>query len=323
MINRGVDHDVINPPHPQVSYSSMPYLFTCPHCHAKTQVEDRYSGKSGECFACGAPIQLPEFAASTTGSADQPNKRPLGVLIAAGVVLTMLVCLVFAVIRFGGSSVSRLAEVRTQNASIRNLESIAAALNAYAADYGTYPPAVQTNKAGQPMHSWRVLILPYLGEQATYDQFDLSKPWDHEINLQASYMMPSVYMHPADANQMAGTSGYYLVTGPGTLFPATGPLSPDKISDKPSQTILVVEGAPPLSNSIGSWAEPVDLDFSKMRGVVNGTVGVEVGGRMTSGAAMATIDGRGHFLPNGFPPTTFNELVTPNGNEPLRDDTLD
>lgn len=301
----------------------MPYLFTCPHCNAKTQVEDRYSGKTGECFSCGSPIQIPEFASAGGPAASSGNKRPLGVMISAGVVLTMLVCLVFAIIRFGGSSVSRLAEVRLQNASINNLEKIASALNAYAADYGSYPPATLRDNAGRALHSWRVLILPYLGEQMTYDQFDLSKPWDHEINLQASYMMPSVYGHPNDNNAAAGQSGYYLITGPGTLFPAKGPLSPDKVTDNPSQTILVIAGAPPLSSAIGGWAEPIDLDFAKMRGAINGTVGVEAGGRISSGVTMATVDGRGHFLSNDTPPSTFNALVTPNGNEPLPDDTLD
>ncbi len=38
---------------------------------------------------------------------------------------------------------------------------------------------------------------------------------------------------------------------------------------------------------------------------------------------MATVDGRGHFLSNGLSATTFNALVTPNGNEPMPDDTLD
>lgn len=301
----------------------MPHLFTCPHCQATTQVEDRYSGKSGECFSCGAPIELPVFPVAPTTSATATPKRPLGMMVAAGVVLTMLVCLIFAVIRFGGSSVSRLAEVRIQNASIKNLENIAAALNSYAADYGTYPPATLRDTAGRPLHSWRVLILPYLGEQETFDQFDLSKPWDHETNLQASYMMPSVYAHPNDANSMGGQSGYYLMTGPGTLFPATGPLSPDKMDDKSSQTILVIAGVPSLSTSLGGWAEPVDLNSNMMQGVVNGTVGVEPGGKMKSGVTMATVDGRGHFLANGLSPTTFNALVTPNGNERLPDDTLD
>jgi hypothetical protein len=303
----------------------MPYLFTCPHCHAKTQVEDRYSGQSGDCFSCGAPIRLPDFSESSSSSDDtrRDSRRPLGVVIAAGLVLTMLCCLAFAVVRFGGSSVSRLAEVRTQNASIKNLESIAAGLNAYAADYGTYPPATLRDNAGRAMHSWRVLILPYLGEQETYDRFDLSKPWNHEINLQASYEMPRVYSHPGDTNPNLGQSGYYLITGPGTLFPATGAMSPNKMADDSSQTILVIAGVPPTNTPIGGWAEPIDLDFAKMRGVVNGTVGIEPGGRSKSGVTMATVDGRGHFLPTGLSPATFNALVTPNGNERLPDDTLD
>jgi hypothetical protein len=301
----------------------MPYLFTCPHCQARTQVEDRYSGQAGECFSCGSPIQLPVFSTPNTATAAAKGRRPLGVMIAAGVVLTMLFCLVFAVIRFGGSSVSRIAEVRTQNASIKNLESIAAALNAYAADYGTYPPATLRDGAGRALHSWRVLILPYLGEQETYDMFDLSKPWNNELNLQASYQMPQAFSHPADVNQSSGQSGYYLMTGRGTLFPATGPLSPESITDNPSQTILVIAGVPPRGTSIGGWAEPMDLDATMMQGVINGTVGVEPGGRMASGVTMATVDGRGHFLPNGLSPTTFKALVTPNGQEPLADDTLD
>ncbi len=301
----------------------MPHVFTCPHCQAKTQVEDRYSGASGECFSCGAAIEIPAFAGAPAAATGSAGKRSVGVMISAGVLLTMLICLAFAVIRFGGSSVSRLAEVRTQNASIKNLEAIASALNAYAADFGTYPPAVLRDSAQRPLHSWRVLILPYLGEQATYDQFDLSKPWDHEINLQASYVMPDVYSHPDDSNQMAGQSGYYLITGPGTLFPPAGPLGPNDIQDKTSQTILVIEGVPPMNTSIGGWAEPIDLDFSKMRGVINGTTGIEAGGRLSGGAAAAMVDGRGHVLVNDLSPTTFNSLVTPRGGEPLRDDILD
>jgi hypothetical protein len=301
----------------------MPYLFTCPHCQARTQVEDRYSGQSGECYACGSPITLPHFAGAEGTTAGRNAKRPVGVLIAAGVVLTLLICVIAAVVRFGSGSMSRLADVRVQNASIKNLEKIADALNAYAADHGTYPPAVLRDAAGRAMHSWRVLILPYLGEQEMYDLFDLSKPWDHEINLQASFTMPDVYRHPADAKSGRDSSGYYLISGPGTLFPPSGPLSPQQISDNPSQTILVVAATPPLRTGMGAWAEPIDLDYSKMRGVVNGTAGIEPGGHLASGVTVATVDGRGHFLETGLPSTTFNALVTPSGNEPLPDDTLD
>ncbi|MEL6104669.1 MAG: DUF1559 domain-containing protein [Planctomycetota bacterium] len=304
----------------------MPHLFTCPHCDAKTQVEDRYSGHSGECFNCGATIQLPHFADTSPsygGAGGKRAKQPLGVFVAAGIVLILLVCLGFAALRFGGSSVRRLGQVRLRNASISNLESIAAALNAYAADHGTYPPSVLRDSAGKPLHSWRVLILPYLNEQELYDQFDLSQPWNAEINLQASYAMPSAYEHPATATGFQNQPGYVLLTGPQTLFPNGKPGSPDTIADDPAQTILVIGGKPAVSVNIGSWAEPIDLPFSAMQGMINGTVGVEPGGWLEDGVTMATVDGRGHFVSEEMSPDTFRALVTPSGGELLPDSTLD
>ncbi len=307
--------------------TSMPYLFTCPHCSAKTQVEDRYSGQSGECFTCGGAIEIPDFTGAAKHSATdmplRPAARSMGKLIAAGVVLLLLVSLVFVIVQFGGSSVTRLAEVRKQRASLSNLETIAAAMNAYAADYGVYPPPMIRNAAGMPMHSWRVLLLPYLGEQTMYDGFDLGKPWNHPTNIDAAYMMPEVYLHPADDSTIIGRAGYYMVTGKGTLFPPQGPLGPEDVTDKPAQTILLIAGAAPSNRAGGGWTEPLDYDFAKMRGVINGNLGVEPGGMIKSGVTVVTVDGRGHFLPNEMPPATFNALVTPRGNEPLADDTLD
>jgi len=40
------------------------------------------------------------------------------------------------------------------------------ALFNYHDDYGSYPPAYIADESGRPMHSWRVLILPYLGRSS-------------------------------------------------------------------------------------------------------------------------------------------------------------
>ena len=137
-----------------------------------------------------------------------------------------------------------------------------------------------------------------------------------------SNSIPAELRHPnANASGMTQQSGYHLVVGPGTLFPPTGPLSPDQVTDDPALTLLVVEGAP--ITSAGVWTEPVDLDFTLMRGIINGTPGVEPGGLLDGGAALATVDGRGHFAKDTLSPNTFQSLVTPTGNEPLPDDALD
>lgn len=243
--------------------------------------------------------------------------------VAAGVVVVILACGLFAAVKYGSKTVAAMSEARMRTASMKNLEEIANALNAYATDFGTYPPPFTTGgKNNRPMHSWRVLLLPYLNEVELYDQFDLELPWDAEVNMTAAYRMPAVYEHPNVASGgYSLKSGYYLITGAGTLFPKGKPLGPSDITDNGSQTILVIEGQPTIGS--GMWTEPVDLDYAKMKGIIGGTVGIEPGGWLEGGAAMATTDGRGHFLEVGTHPDTFNALVTPKGNEPLPDDTLD
>ncbi len=304
----------------------MPYLFTCPECQTKTQVEDRYSGLAGQCVTCGVRIQLPAFVAGPPALPVYPDarrKQVFGWLAAAMVAVLLVGSLLFAAVRFGGQTMSNLANNREQLASIRNLEKIALALNAYAADHGTYPPPVTRDAKQAPLHSWRVLLLPYLGEDDLFNQFDLKLSWDHPINRDAAmYSMPAVYRHPSsNANGYYNQSGYYLITGSGTLFPKTGPSGPADVSDDPSQTILVTEAAPIGISSM--WSEPIDLDVSNMQGRIGTNLGNEPGGLTEGGVAMATVDQRGHFVSDTIEPSIFMALVTPQGGERMSDDVLD
>ena len=301
----------------------MPFLFTCPHCQTTTQVDDRYSGQKGECVTCGEPIELPRFA---TGSTQLPpaikQTKSVGWIASAVVAVILLGCLLFALVRVGGQTMNRLSSNRERTSSIRNLERIAEALNAYANDQGTYPPSFTTGANGQRLHSWRVLILPYLGEDELYNRFNLSQPWDSPMNMNAASEIPSVYLHPnSSSNMRFNEAAYYLVVGPGTLFPKTGPLGPDQVVDDISQTILVIEGVPLVPS--GSWAEPLDLNFAKIQGKIGSNPGIEPGGLLDDGVAFATADGRGHFLSNETDPVTVRALITPRGGERLADDTLD
>ena len=57
------------------------------------------------------------------------------------------------------------------------LMNIGLALYQYYEQYGSFPPAYIADESGKPMHSWRVLILPYLEESALYMQYDFNEPW--------------------------------------------------------------------------------------------------------------------------------------------------
>src|SRR5690606_32285044 len=61
-----------------------------------------------------------------------------------------------------------------------NLQQLALALDAYERSYGSYPPAYLVGPDGKPWHSWRVLVLPYLGseENRLYQQYDMNQPWN-------------------------------------------------------------------------------------------------------------------------------------------------
>lgn len=74
-----------------------------------------------------------------------------------------------------------------------NLKQIAIGLYNYADTYGRFPPAWTVDSQGKPLHSWRVLILPYLEYQHLYDKIRLSEPWDSEYNRQFHDKMPSCF----------------------------------------------------------------------------------------------------------------------------------
>ncbi len=295
----------------------MPYLFTCPHCQTQTLVDDRYSGESGRCVTCASAIQLPHFAPAGatspgTASAASAGKGPRPVpwristlsprgrrILAAAICLTLIGCVVVAVLRYGSPALSNMQTARLRAQGIRNIERIAAALNAYAADHGSYPPPQIDAPDGTPLHSWRVLILPYLGEEELFNQYDMNQSWDSPTNQALTQQVPEVFRPPGET-VLGIEAGYSLIIGPGTLFPPALPrglrsLGPRDVIDDPGQTLLVVQSLP-LPNTWTSWIQPSDLDVRLMQGTVGAAPGREIGGGSQAGAVVATVDGRGHFL---------------------------
>jgi hypothetical protein len=56
------------------------------------------------------------------------------------------------------------------------LKQLALAMLQYAGEHGgRLPPAILYSTEGRPLHSWRVLILPYLDEDL-YREFHLDEP---------------------------------------------------------------------------------------------------------------------------------------------------
>jgi len=100
--------------------------------------------------------------------------------------------------------------------SLNNLKRIALAFHNYNEATGHLPGDIQ-DKDGKALLSWRVAILPYVGQEDLYKQFKLDQPWDSEHNLKLLSKIPTTYL--AGIEPEAATHTYYQVfAGPGTPF---------------------------------------------------------------------------------------------------------
>lgn len=67
--------------------------------------------------------------------------------------------------------------------SVSRLGQIALAMQSYHFEHGAFPPAITYDSSGTALYSWRVLLLPYMGEEELYRQYRLSEPWNSAANL--------------------------------------------------------------------------------------------------------------------------------------------
>ena len=58
------------------------------------------------------------------------------------------------------------------------------------------------------MHSWRVLILPFLDQQSLYNQYDFREPWNGPNNIKLLNSMPSVLRLPEPASEPRSLTSY-------------------------------------------------------------------------------------------------------------------
>jgi len=142
-----------------------------------------------------------------------------------------------------------------------NLKRIGSALHQYHDRFGSLPPAYVVNDQGKRLHSWRVLLLPFLGHSELYKQYRFDEPWDSAHNRQLLDQMPAVYGCPADKKRAAGTTNYVAIVGPQTVWPEHCAVSYSHITDGTSNTLLLSETA----DAGIEWLEPRDLSYEDMK----------------------------------------------------------
>jgi eukaryotic-like serine/threonine-protein kinase len=193
------------------------------------------------------------------------------------------------------------------------LKRINMAMSQYAAAQQAFPAQANYDSSDRALLSWRVHLLPLLGEQKLYDRFKLDEPWDSEHNRKLVAEIPIVYRHRWWSATGNGKTCFVVPTGTGTCFDSTRGARFAEIVDGTTNTILVVVVNP--ANAV-IWTKPDDLDLSRQDPVE--ALGGIIPGRCLAGFADSSV----RFLPCGlpeelFPRAWFLSYFTRRGGEPL------
>jgi prepilin-type processing-associated H-X9-DG protein len=210
---------------------------------------------------------------------------------------------------------ARQSAIRSQ--CMNNEKQIGLAIHNYIARHQSFPPAYTADKAGKPLLSWRVLILPYLEQDALYKEFHLDEAWDSPHNQALIAKMPATYRCPAEGEELAGEgkTRYLSPRGKATIFAGTETVKLRDVSDGTSNTIMVVEAGD--ANAV-VWTKPDDWNVDpepNTAGVFSSHVGA--GG---NGSNFGFADGSVRFFYEKLKPATLRALLSRNGGEVISAD---
>jgi hypothetical protein len=166
---------------------------------------------------------------------------------------------------------------------VENMNALHGALLRYCSDHGALPPADTTDRTGRRMHSWRVLLLPYLGEQALYSKINLNEPWDSPANRRLSGRMPEYYRSPLEAETHGTTTNYFAVLGPHATWWNGGRVKPWEAG-----------GAAILIELVGSktpWMEPWDPTLDELLDMLRPEGGDSPDGNRATDVMYLTVSG--------------------------------
>jgi RNA polymerase sigma factor (sigma-70 family) len=158
---------------------------------------------------------------------------------------------------------------------------------------------------GKALLSWRVAILPYLGEGALYKQFKLDEPWDGPHNKRLLEKMPKVYAPPGVKTREPYTTFYQVFVGGGAVFEKhRRPAFPASIPDGTSNTILIAEAGAAVP-----WTKPEDMHYAPDEPLP------ELGGLFPNSFNVALADGTAVALLKKADPDVLRAAITCAGGE--------
>jgi len=220
----------------------------------------------------------------------------------------------------GCSFVQKAREAARRLESANNLKKLVIALMYYEDIHNELPKRASRDQDGRPLLSWRVELLPYLGETELYDEFRRDEPWDSEHNIKLLEKMPEVFRYPK-YQAKPGMTVYVAPYGAKTIWDLEMATF-DNVADGVSDTIMITEVT---DSAAVPWTKPDDFDMATgnlFEFLGQTTVRYRNGcisdfGPLISGGNCVFMDGSVRFVPRTIPEETFKALMTPEGGEAI------
>jgi hypothetical protein len=207
------------------------------------------------------------------------------------------------------SGVVQAREAAKRMVSANNLHQMALAMHNYHTVYQKFPTYANFDKNGKPLLSWRVHILPFVGQEDLYKQFHLDEPWDSEHNKKLIAKMPSTYALARNSKlTKEGKTIYLAPLGESTMFPGPRPIKITDVTDGTSMTLFLVEGS---DDHAVIWSKPDDLHYDASNPFKG------LGKRWNGGFWAAFVDASVHLIPATVDKETLKALFTIAGGEAI------
>lgn len=147
-----------------------------------------------------------------------------------------------------GSDLARQSE--------QKLLQLTVGLLGYEAKHMKIPASRNNEKNGGPPFSWRIAILPFIGQNELYRRYHFDQPWDSPANQEILESMPDYFRRPGDPADST-TTGYVAVVGKQTYVGDDKQMGLGGIVDGTSNTIALIE-----SETSIPWTKPEDFPLN-------------------------------------------------------------